>query len=299
MLIASILDKIGKTPLVKIRKLGAHLSRTEIYAKIEYVNPGGSIKDRAALGMILAAEKSGALTKDKIIMDPTSGNTGVAYALIGAAKGYKVELVVPANISEQRKRIAKAFGAALTFSSPLEGSDGAIRLAHKLRAEHPDRYFMPDQYNNPENPRAHERTTAPEIWKQSGGKVTHFVATMGTSGTVMGTGRGLKGFNEKIEVIGVEPDDALHGIEGLKHMASSIVPGIYSESALDRKIPMSTEAAYDFAERLSREEGLLVGHSSGAAMAAALQVAEEIDKTKGGVVVTVFCDHGERYFEYI
>lgn len=299
MLIHSVLDKIGNTPLVRIRKLCAHLKQTEVYAKIEYFNPGGSIKDRAAFWMINEAEKSGALRRDKVIMDSTSGNTGVAYAMIGAAKGYRVELVVPANVSEQRKRIATAFGATLTFSSPLEGSDGAIRLARKLKADYPDKYFMPDQYNNPHNPNAHVHSTAPEIWRQTEGRVTHFVATMGTSGTVMGTGCGLKGQRAAIQVIGVEPDEPFHGIEGLKHMASSIVPGIYNEAFLDRKIPMSTETSYHFAERLSIDEGILVGHSSGAAMAAALTVAEEIDQTDGGVVVTIFCDHGERYFEYL
>lgn len=298
MLIHSILDKIGNTPLVRIRKLTAQLKKTQVYAKVEYANPGGSIKDRAAYWMISEAEKSGELRKDQIVMDSTSGNTGVAYAMIGAAKGYRVELVVPANVSEQRKRIAMAFGATLTFSSPLEGSDGAIRLARRLKQEHGDRYFVPDQYNNPNNPNAHLHSTAPEIVRQTEGRVTHFVATMGTSGTVMGTGRGLKNYNARIQVIGVEPDDPFHGIEGLKHMASSIVPGIYQESFLDRKISMSTEKSYEFAEALSEKEGILVGHSSGAAMAAALQVAEEIDKEDGGVVVTVFCDHGERYFEY-
>ena len=297
MLLTSVLEKIGNTPLVKIRKIGAHLRLTEIYAKVEYFNPGGSIKDRAALAMIEAAETSGELTVDKIIMDPTSGNTGVAYAMIGAAKGYTVKLAVPATISDQRKRIARAYGASLTFSSPLEGSDGAIRLAHKLKDEFPDTYFMPDQYNNPNNPRAHEITTAPEIWAQTGGRVTHLVATMGTSGTVMGTGRGLKARNPQIQVIGVEPDEAFHGIEGLKHMASSIVPGIYHSDELDGHMGMSTETSYAFSERLAREEGILVGHSSGAAMAAALQVAEALEAENGGVVVTIFCDHGERYFE--
>lgn len=297
MLIHSILEKIGNTPLVRLRKLTAHLTKTEIYAKIEYANPGGSIKDRAAFSMIHAAEKSGALQKGKIIMDPTSGNTGVAYAMIGAAKGYAVELVVPANMSEQRKRIARAYGATLTYSSPFEGSDGAIRLAHKLKTDFPEKYFMPDQYNNPMNPEAHIKTTAPEIWRQTEGRVTHFVATMGTSGTVMGTGTGLKQFNDRIQVIGVEPDDPFHGLEGLKHMASSIVPGIYRESCLDRKIPMSTELSYDTAARLSLHEGLLVGNSSGAAMAASLKLAEELDEQDGGVIVTIFPDHGERYFE--
>ncbi|MBX7148876.1 cysteine synthase family protein [bacterium] len=291
----SILDRIGNTPLVKIREITKDLPKgVEVYAKLEYFNPGGSVKDRAAYRMIQEGLKSGKLTRGKTIMDPTSGNTGVAYSMIGAALGYPVELVMPKNVSQQRKDIAESFGASITFSSPFEGSDGAIRLAHKLYAENPEKYFMPDQYNNPFNPQAHVDTTAPEIWNQTHHKVTHFVATMGTSGTAMGTTRGLKAFNKNIVCYGAQPAHSLHGLEGLKHMPSSIVPGIYNESSLDHVLWMETEESYDMVDRLGREEGIIVGYSSGAAMLAALNVAKTL---KSGVVVTIFADHGDRYFE--
>lgn len=298
MLISSILDKIGNTPLVRIREIGKELphvrsGKVKIYGKVEYFNPGGSIKDRPAYRMIKEGLKSGQLTKDKVIMDPTSGNTGVAYAMIGAALGLQVDLVMPGNVSQQRKNIVTTFGAKITYSSPMEGSDGAIRLAHKLKTENPDKYFMPDQYNNEFNARAHYDTTGVEIWRQTEGKVTHFVAGIGTGGTIMGTGRRLKDYNKDVQVIAVEPDNALHGLEGLKHMASSIVPGIYKERELDGKIPMPTEPAYDMCERLAREEGLIVGHSAGAAVVGALQIAGKIGE---GVIVTILCDHGDRYF---
>lgn len=295
MILSSILDRIGNTPLVKIRKVTKDLSpEVEIYAKLEYFNPGGSVKDRAAYRMIREGIRSGQLTKDKIIMDPTSGNTGVAYAMIGAALGYRVELVMPENASQQRKDIAHSFGAAITFSSPMEGSDGAIRLAHKLYAENPEKYFMPDQYNNKFNPQAHYDTTGVEIWEQTNHQITHFIATVGTSGTVMGTTRRLKDYSSKIKCIGAQPADALHGLEGLKHMPSSIVPGIYKEKILDDVMWMETEPSYDMVDRLGKEEGLLVGYSSGAAMLAAMEVAQSIQK---GLIVTIFCDHGDRYFE--
>ncbi len=295
MIFSSILERIGNTPLVKIREVTKGISqRVEIYAKLEYFNPGGSVKDRAAYRMVREGIKSGALTKDKIIMDPTSGNTGVAYAMIGAALGYKVELVMPGNASQQRKDMARAFGAEITFSSEMEGSDGAIRLARKMLLENPEKYFMPDQYNNPNNPLAHYETTAVEIWKQTGKRVTHFVATMGTSGTAMGTTRRLKEFNKNIYCVGAQPAGALHGLEGLKHMPTSIVPGIYKEAELDEVLWIETEPSYELAERLGKEEGLLVGYSSGAAMLAALQIAKRI---KEGVIVTIFPDHGDRYFE--
>lgn len=295
MIFSSILERIGNTPLVKIREVSKGISpKIEIYAKLEYFNPGGSVKDRAAYRMVMEGIKSGALTKDKIIMDPTSGNTGVAYAMIGAALGYKVELVMPGNASQQRKDMARAFGAEITFSSEMEGSDGAIRLARKMVLENSGKYFMPDQYNNPNNPLAHYETTAVEIWKQTGKRVTHFVATMGTSGTVMGTTRRLKKYNKNIQCIGAQPAGALHGLEGLKHMPSSIVPGIYKEAELDEVLWIETEPSYELAERLGKEEGLLVGYSSGGAMLAALQIAQRI---KEGVIVTIFPDHGDRYFE--
>jgi len=289
----NIIEMVGNTPLIKINRLTEGLPKSvEIYAKLECYNPGGSVKDRAAKRMIEDAEKAGRLTKDKIILDSTSGNTGIAYAWIGAVKGYGVELVVPANVSEERKRILKAFGAKVVFSDPLEGSDGAIRLAWKLYVDNPEKYCKLDQYNNPSNPLSHYDTTGPEIIEQTNGRVTHFVASIGTSGTIMGTGRRLKEFNPAIQVIAVEPATPLHGLEGLKHMATSIVPGIYHEEKLDGKVPAPTEESYDMAKRLAREEGLFVGQSSGAAMWAGLQVAK---KLKEGVIVILFPDGGDRY----
>lgn len=289
----SIIELVGNTPLVRINRITEGLpSGVEVYAKLESYNPGGSVKDRAALRMIEDAEKSGRLTKDKIILDSTSGNTGIAYAWIGAVKGYTVQLVVPGNVSVERKKTLNAFGAKVIYSDPLEGSDGAIRLSWKMYVENPDKYCKLDQYNNPSNPQAHHDSTANEIIAQTGGGVTHFVATIGTGGTIMGTGRRLKEFNKDIQVIAIEPDCALHGLEGLKHMASSIVPGIYHEEEIDSKIGAPTEPAYEMAKRLAREEGLLVGQSSGAAMWGALEVAK---KLKSGVVVAIFPDGGDKY----
>lgn len=289
----SVIDLVGRTPLVRINKITAGLpEEVSVYAKLEGFNPGGSVKDRAALSMIEEAESTGRLTHDKVILDSTSGNTGIAYAWIGAVKGYKVELVVPANVSEERKKILNAFGAHVIFSNPLEGSDGAIRLAWKIYVENPEKYCKLDQYNNPNNPLAHYNNTAPEIIEQTGGLITHFVASIGTGGTIMGTGRRLKEFNKDIQVIAVEPESAFHGLEGLKHMASSIVPGIYHEDELDSKVPAPTEESYDMARRLAREEGLLVGQSAGAAMWAALEVAKTLKK---GVVVAIFPDNGDKY----
>jgi len=289
----SAIELVGNTPLVRINNITSGLPRgVEVYAKLESANPGGSVKDRPALRMIEDAERSGRLTKDKIILDSTSGNTGIAYAWIGAVKGHRVELVVPENVSAERKKILDAFGAKVIFSSPFEGSDGAIRLAWKLYVDNPEKYCKLDQYNNPSNPLAHYHGTGREIIEQTEGRVTHFVATIGTGGTIMGTRKRLKEFNGNIQVIAVEPDNPMHGLEGLKHMASSIVPGIYHEEQLDRKIPASTEDSYDMAKRLAREEGLLVGQSSGAAMLGALKVAEELEE---GLVVTIFPDGGDKY----
>ncbi|OGP15191.1 MAG: cysteine synthase [Deltaproteobacteria bacterium GWA2_55_10] len=289
----SVLDLVGNTPLVRINNITKDLlPEVEVYAKLEGFNPGGSVKDRAALSMILDAENSGRLTKDKIILDSTSGNTGIAYAWIGAVKGYQVELVVPANVSEERKKILHAFGAKVIYSNPLEGSDGAIRLAWKLYVDSPEKYCKLDQYNNPSNPLAHFNGTGVEIIEQTGGRVTHFVASIGTGGTVMGTGRRLKEFNKDIRVIAVEPATAFHGLEGLKHMASSIVPGIYHEEELDEKVAAPTEESYTMAKRLALEEGLLIGQSSGAAMWAAIEVAKKLKK---GVVVAIFPDNGDKY----
>jgi cysteine synthase B len=288
-----VLHLIGNTPLLEITKMTRGLSpRVRIFAKLEGFNPGGSVKDRPALGMIQEGLRREALTPGKTILDSTSGNTGIALAMLGAVLGYPVELVMPANVSIERKKIVLAYGAKITFSSEFEGSDGAIRLCRSILHESPERYFKPDQYFNSANPLAHYQTTGPEIWYQTQGKVTHFVAGIGTGGTVMGTGRFLKEHNPHVQVIAVEPDDAFHGLEGLKHMASSIVPGIYHEEQLDRKIPVSTENAYETVYRLGREEGVLVGQSSGAALWGALAVAREIDE---GVVVTLFPDFGDKY----
>jgi cysteine synthase B len=292
---------VGHTPLVEISRLtrdfrtkaGRRISpKVRIYAKLEGLNPGGSVKDRPALWMVRDGIKSGRLCAGKTILDSTSGNTGIALAMIGAVLGYPVELVMPSNVSQERKKIIAAYGAQITYSNPLEGSDGAIRLCREVLAANPEKYFKPDQYFNENNPRAHYESTGPEIWHDTAGAVTHFVAGIGTGGTIMGTGRFLKECNPRIQIIAGEPDDALHGLEGLKHMASSIVPGIFHEEALDRKIPAGTEAAYDTVYQLGAEEGIVVGQSSGAAMWAALQVAAELDE---GVVVLIFCDFGDKY----
>ena len=283
-----ILKKIGNTPLLRLQNVCKDLKDVEIYAKAEWRNAGGSVKARPALKMIEDGEKSGQLTKDKIIIDSTSGNTGIAYALIGKIKGYKVKLVMPANVCKERKGLmADFYGAEIETSSPFEGSDGAIILAQKIYEANPDIYFMPDQYNNPSNWKAHYETTAREIWEQTQGRVTHFIAGIGTSGTIMGVTRGLREFNPDIKCYALEPEEELHGIEGLKHMGSSIVPGIYDESILDGKYSVSTEGSYDMVEKLEKEEGILVGHSSAAAMMGALKLAEDIGK---GVIVTVFPD---------
>ena len=293
MRVPSVLHLIGNTPLLEITKMTRGLSpRVRVFAKLEGFNPGGSVKDRPALFMVEEGLQSGALQFGKIILDSTSGNTGIALAMIGAVLGYPVELVMPANVSIERKKIIFAYGAKITFSSEFEGSDGAIRLCRDILHRAPERYFKPDQYFNPANPSAHYQTTGPEIWHQTQGQVTHFVAGIGTGGTVMGTGRFLKQRNPRTQIIAVEPDDAFHGLEGLKHMASSIVPGIYQEEELDRKISVSTEDAYETVYRLGREEGVLVGQSSGAALWAALKVAREIDE---GTVVTLFPDFGDKY----
>ncbi len=292
-IIHSVLDLIGDTPLIEIRKIAEGISPSvKIFAKLEGFNPGGSVKDRPALKMIQEGIKSGKLAPGKTIIDSTSGNTGIALAMIGRVLGYAVELVMPSNVSAERKRIIDAYGAKVTYSDPLEGSDGAIRLCRDILHEDPEKYFKPDQYFNPMNPQAHYETTGPEIYRQTGGQITHFIAGIGTSGTIMGTGRYLKEKNPKIRVIAVEPDDALHGLEGLKHMATSIVPGIYHEDEVDEKFPASTDAAYAMVYRLSQEEGILVGQSSGAAMHATLQIAR---KLRSGVLVTVFPDFGDKY----
>jgi len=292
MIRKTLLDEIGNTPILRIRKLTDHLKpNVEVWAKLEMFNPGGSVKDRPALQMILDAEESGLLTPEKVILDSTSGNTGIAYAMIGAVKGYRVELVMPSSVSIERRYVIQAYGAELILSDPLEGSDGAIVMCREVLAKDPERYYKPDQYNNPSNPKAHYLHTAPEIWEQTQGRVTHFVATLGTSGTLIGTGRRLKEYNPNIQVVAIEPPE-FHGIEGLKNMDVSIIPGIYDTSVWDQKVQVDTEEAYDAARSLTHQLGLLVGQSCGAAMVGALKVAETLDE---GVVVTLFPDSGEKY----
>jgi S-sulfo-L-cysteine synthase (O-acetyl-L-serine-dependent) len=288
----SVLDLIGRTPLIRLRLLEKECPGVEICAKVEGQNPGGSVKDRAAARMLAEGEKSGALRPGLTILDATSGNTGIAYAMIGAARGYKVKLCVPANASPERKLILKAFGAELLLTDPLESTDGAIREARRLKAEEPDRYFYPDQYNNDGNWMAHYDTTGPEIIEQTSGALTHFVAGLGTSGTFMGTARRLRQFNAAIKLISFQPATAFHGLEGLKHMESAIVPGIYDPALADEDLRVESEDAFEMVRRLAREEGVMAGISSGAALAATLQVARRLDK---GLVVTVFPDGAEKY----
>lgn len=285
-------ELVGNTPLLRLRNITPQSSRVEIYAKAEWFNPGGSVKDRPALSIILEGERTGGLAKDKTILDATSGNTGIAYAWIGAARGYKVKLALPQNASEERKRILRSYGAELVMTSPLEGSDGAIREARRLFAASPEVYFYADQYNNPANWRAHYESTANEIWEQTAGRVTHFIAGLGTSGTFVGTSRRLKELNPAINVISFQPDSPFHGLEGLKHMETAIVPGIYDSKLADRNYEIGTEEAHENTRSLGRLEGLLVGVSSGAALACALRVASSIET---GVIVTVFPDAGDKY----
>jgi cysteine synthase B len=291
--VPNVLPLIGNTPMVRIQALARDLPpEVRVYVKLEGFNPGGSVKDRAALGMVEDGLRSGKLRPGKTILDSTSGNTGIALAMCGAVLGYPVELVIPENASIERRKILAAFGAKVIYSSPLEGSDGAIRLCREVLARDPERYFKPDQYFNPANPDAHYRTTGPEIWSQTQGTITHFVAGIGTGGTVMGTGRYLKERNPAVQIVAVEPDDAFHGLEGLKHMASSIVPGIYHEEELDAKIPVGTDEAYETVRLLGTREGLVVGQSCGAALYGALTLARTLER---GTIVTIFPDFGDRY----
>jgi cysteine synthase B len=287
-----LLETIGDTPLLRVHLFDEQAPNVRVFGKAEFMNPGGSVKDRAALRMIEDGERSGRLTKDKIILDSTSGNTGIAYAMVGAARGYQVRLVMPTNVSEERKLLVSAYGAEVIYSNALEGSDGAIRMARRMFEEDPDAYFMPDQYNNDANWKAHYDGTAPEIWAQTEGTITHFVAGLGTSGTFMGAGRRLRELNPSIECVSVQPEEPWHGLEGLKHMPSSIVPGIYDPTFADENVGVPTEGAYELARELASSEGILVGHSSGAALWAVRRLLERIDS---GVVVTVFCDGGDRY----
>ena len=283
---------VGNTPLLRVRLFDRDFPRVEVYAKAEWFNPGGSVKDRAALAMIEDGVKRGALTHDKTIIDSTSGNTGIAYALIGSAKGYRVQLVMPGNVSAERKSLVTAYGAQIVYSDAGEGSDGAIRMVRDIVASDPQRYFYPDQYSNPANPRAHYEGTAVEILEQTSGRITHFVAGVGTTGTFVGTSRRLKEHAASIKTIAVEPDDSFHGLEGLKHLPTAIVPRIWDPSLADEVWGCPTEPAYDLARAVARSEGLLVGHSSGAALWAVRRLAGTIQE---GVVVTVFPDSGDRY----
>ncbi|MFL5310604.1 MAG: PLP-dependent cysteine synthase family protein [Myxococcales bacterium] len=298
MIVDALAQAVGNTPMVRLRSLERETPGVEIWAKLDWLNPGGSVKDRAGLFIVQDAIERGLLGpgRARTLIDSTSGNTGIAYAWLGAALGVRVALVMPGNVSDARKQLTRAYGAEQIFSDPLEQSDGAIRLCRKLVAEAPERWFYADQYSNPMNPRAHEVTTAEEIWRDTKGRVTHFVAGIGTGGTIMGTARGLRRHSGAVQVIAVEPAEALHGLEGLKHMPSSIVPPIYREEELDRKLSISTDAGWDMAERLVSDEGLLAGHSAGAAAVGALQVARELAASgRPGVVVTLFPDRADRY----
>jgi cysteine synthase B len=294
-----IVDLIGNTPLIRLSGFEQGLPGVELWAKAEWRNPGGSVKDRGAARMILDGERSGALTRDKILIDATSGNTGIAYAMICASRGYRVRLCVPENVTPERKRILKAFGAEVVYTDPMQGSDGAIIRVKEMYSEDPGRYFYSDQYNNPSNWRAHFDTTGPELIEQTRGRITHFVAGLGTAGTFMGTGRRLREHNPSIRLISVQPDSPLHGLEGLKHMQTAIVPGIYDPSLADEDLSVGTEEAFELTRRLAKQ-GLFVGISSGANLAGALQVARNAQAGRAAsdppaVIVVVFCDGGEKY----
>ena len=292
---SSILERVGHTPLLRLERIAAEFPNVEFYAKAEWFNPGGSVKDRPALNMIQQGEQTGALRPGKTILDATSGNTGIAYAMIGAAKGYPVHLCLPENASPERKRILAAYGAELEFTPAENSSDGAIRRAREVYAADPVRYFYPDQYGNPANWQAHFHTTAPEIWEQTRGRVTHFVAGLGTSGTFVGVGRRLKELNPHIRAISLQPDSAFHGLEGWKHMTTAIVPAIYDPLLADEDLAVRTEDAYRLVKRLAREEGLLVSPSSAAALAGCFRVAKSLSRDERAVIVTVFPDAGEKY----
>lgn len=285
-------ELVGNTPLLRLRRFEREAHGAELYAKAEWHNPSGSVKARAAARIIAEAERSGRLRRDKIILDATSGNTGIAYAMLAAAGGYRLRLCVPGNVTVERKRLLRAYGAEVVFTDPLEGSDGAIQEARRLFAADPEMYFYADQYNNDANWQAHYDTTGPEIIAQTGGRLTTFVAGLGTSGTFVGTARRLRRFNPAIRLVSVQPDSPLHGVEGLKHMDTAIVPGIYDPTIADEALRVSTERAHELTRRLAAEEGLLAGVSSGAALAAALDIASRVDR---GVIVMIFPDGGERY----
>jgi cysteine synthase B len=293
---ATLLDRIGNTPLLRLERITAHLSGVQVLGKAEWANPGGSVKDRAASSIVTAAIRQGRLGQGQHLLDATSGNTGIAYAMLGAAMGFPVTLCVPANVSPERKRILKAYGANVVWTDPGDGSDGAIRKAREMAASEPEKYYYADQYGNDANWQAHYRTTAIEIWEQTAGQLTHFVAGLGTSGTFVGTTRRLKELNPGIQCISMQPDSPFHGLEGLKHMATAIVPKIYDASLADRDLEMPTETAYRMAKRLARTEGLLVGVSAAGAVAAALQIAEEeAARGREAMIVTILPDSADKY----
>ena len=290
--VGSLLACVGNTPLLKLDRIARAVAPVEIYAKAEWFNPGGSVKDRPALNMVLEGERTGALRPGKVILDATSGNTGIAYAMIGATRGYKVQLCLPANASLERKGILRAYGVELVLTDPALSTDGAIEKAREMYKDNPELYFYPDQYNNDANWKAHYETTGPEIIQQTAGRVTHFVAGLGTTGTFVGTGRRLREYNPAIRLISFQPESGFHGLEGLKHLATAIVPGIYDPALADENLWVSTEEAYRMVKRLARQEGLLVGISSGAALVASLQVARRV---AAGKIVTIFPDSGDKY----
>jgi cysteine synthase B len=292
----TILERVGNTPLIRLERIAAHLEGIQILGKAEWANPGGSVKDRAASAIVKDAQSRGFLLNGGGLLDATSGNTGIAYAMLGAALGFPVTLCMPSNVSPERKRILSAYGAEIVWTNPADGSDGAIRMARKMSAEAPDRYFYADQYSNPANWQAHYRTTANEIWEQTDGQVTHFVAGLGTSGTFVGTTRRLKELNPKIQCISMQPDSPFNGLEGLKHMATAIVPKIYDPTLADENIDMDTEIAYKVAKDLGRHQGLLVGVSAAAAVATCLRIAEREHKAgREAVIVTILCDSADKY----
>jgi cysteine synthase B len=292
----SALERIGNTPLLRLDRIAESLPGIEILAKAEWFNPGGSVKDRAAYNIVQEAMRGGMLAPGKVLLDSTSGNTGIAYAMIGAILGFRVTLCMPSNVSVERKRILNAYGANIIYTDPNEGSDGAIRKARAMIAAEPEKYFYADQYSNPANWQAHYRTTGNEIWQQTHGRVTHFVAMMGTSGTFIGSSRRLKELNPRIRCISLQPDSAFHGIEGAKHMATAIVPGIYDPRRADEDLAVTTEAAYATVKRLAREEGLLVGISAGGAVAGCIKLAERLARRRErAVIVTIFPDSGDKY----
>jgi S-sulfo-L-cysteine synthase (O-acetyl-L-serine-dependent) len=291
----AVLARIGNTPLLPLSILAPHLPTVELLGKAEWYNPGGSVKDRAAANIVSEARRTGRLAPGKILLDSTSGNTGIAYAMLGAALRFPVTLCVPENVSLERKRILQAYGANIIYTDPAEGSDGAITIARQLAERHPELYFYADQYSNDANWRAHYLTTANEIWQQTEGRVTHFVSMLGTTGTFVGTTRRLRELNPHVRSVSLQPDSAFHGIEGAKYLPSAIVPRIYDASLADENLEISTEAAHGMARRLAREHGLLVGVSAAAAVVGSLQVAENLKKNQRATIVTVLCDSGDKY----